>query len=423
LFANIFPPDIGGGATRAFNIAMCLIQQGHNLQIVTSVPHYPSGLPILKALRLSEEKHGSWWILRLPTSGLPHKGFLRRVINYCWYSVFCLVCFTKVRYSDVVFCIGPHPFTDFPAYLFKKVKGAKMLVDISDLWPETVPIGSSLGNTLLQGVGYVLNRIVLRIFSDGLCIYNKRALKFIKSRYDYKKPAVIIENFADTNLFIYNKKAKTDKEILTKLMPTLQKSRFVVLYHGVIGPYQRIENVVKAAKIAQNIPQVLFVIVGDGERKERALKLMKEEGLTNIVFLPTMSRRLVSKIVAESDLGLVPIVSNNPLTIYVSMPIKATEFLASGTPILAPAGSYIGNIVSNAQAGFEVDFRNPSEIYQFIKWAVAHPLLFQKMRKRARQVSVNRFSYKHVCETLDSMIRLVTRCRRKGGDATFSRWQ
>jgi glycosyltransferase involved in cell wall biosynthesis len=105
------------------------------------------------------------------------------------------------------------------------------------------------------------------------------------------------------------------------------------------------------------------------------------------------------------------------------MPIKATEFLASGTPILAPAGSYIGNIVSNAQAGFEVDFLNPSEICQFIKWAVARPLLFQKMRKRARQVSVNRFSSKHVCETLQSMINLVTQCRRKGGDTTFSGWQ
>jgi glycosyltransferase involved in cell wall biosynthesis len=414
---------MGGGATRAFNIAKCLIQQGHNLQIVTSVPHYPSGLPSLKAFCLSEEKHGSWWILRVPTSGLPHKGFLRRVINYCWYSVFCLVCFTKVRYSDVVFCIGPHPSTDFSAYLFKKVKGAKMLVDISDLWPETIPTESSLGNTLLQGVGYLLNRIVLRNFSDGLCIYNERALKFIKSRYDYKKPAVVIPNFADTNLFIYDKKAKTDKKILIKLVPTLQKSTFVVLYHGVIGPYQRIENVVKAAKIAQNTPQVLFVIVGDGERKESALKWMREEGLTNIVFLPTMSRKLISEIVAESDLGLVPIVSNNPLTIYVSMPMKAIEFLASGTPILAPAGSYIGNIVSNAQVGFEVDFRNPSEIYQSIKWALRHPLLFQKMRKRARQVSLNSPSYKHICETLQSIIHLVTRCRHRGGDATFSKWQ
>jgi len=404
IFSDIFPPDMGGGATRAYNIAKCLVQQGHNIQIVTSLPHYPIGLLQLKALRLKEIKHENWHIICLPTLGLPHKGFFNRLINYCWYAFFSLMALTKIHHSNIVFCSGPHPFADFSAYLFKVIKRAKMIIDISDLWPETIPFESLPGYSLVQGIGCTLNKLILGFFCDGVCIFNERALKFVKSRYDYRKPTAIVPNFVDTHTFIYDQMAKTKKETLTNLVSEDVADKFVVLYHGVIGPYQKIENVVKAAGAAREIDKILFIVIGDGEEKERAMDLAKKGGLDNIIFLPKISRKVIAKAVAESDLGLVPIVSNNPLMIKVSVTTKALEFLSCGTPIIAPKDSFIGRIASTAKAGFEVDFSDPSQIYHTIKHALDHPALFRQMRERARRIVSKNFSYDKLCQVLSSMI-------------------
>jgi len=406
LFGGNFPPDMGGGATRALNIVECLSQCGYNLQMVTSVPHYPLGLPKLDAFHISEEKKEGLLIIRLPTSGLLLRGFLGRLINYFWYALFCLISIGKIPYSDVVICLGPHPFTDFSAFLFKKVKGARLIVDISDLWPETISFKSSLGNSLIQGIGYSLNRVILRFFSDGICVVNERVLNFIKYRYNYEKPATVVYNITNTDMFVYDREARKEKKNLKNLVPELTENKFVVLYHGVLGSAQKIENIVKAAKLAQNVHQILFVIIGEGEKKETAKRLAEDEGLSNIVFLPMINRKLICKIIAESDLGLLPIVSN-ALHIYILMTAKAAEFLASGTPILAPAGSYIGELVSSGGAGFEIDFANPDQIYQSVKWLLNDPLLFDQMKERARKIAVERLSQNHSSKALCSFVEAI----------------
>jgi glycosyltransferase involved in cell wall biosynthesis len=304
--------------------------------------------------------------------------------------------------------LGPHPFTDFPAFLFKKVKGARMIVDISDLWPEAISFKSPLGNSLIQGIGYSLNKLILEFFSDGICVVNERVLKFIIHRYNYEKPATVVYNITNTDMFVYDPEAKKEKKTLKGLVPELTKNKFVVLYHGVLGSAQKIENIVKAAKLAQTIHQILFVIVGEGEKKEMAKKLAEDEDLNNIVFLPMINRTLICKIVAESDLGLLPIVSN-PLHIYILMTAKAAEFLASGTPLLAPVGSYIGELVSSAGAGFEIDFADPSQIYQSVKWVLNHPMLFDQMKERARKIAVERFSQNRFSKVLCSFMEAIDR--------------
>lgn len=408
LFCSNFPPDMGGGATRALNIVECLSQCGYDLQMVTSVPHYPLGLPKLDAFYISEEKKEGLRIIRLPTSGLLLRSFLSRLINYCWYALFCLIAIGKIRYSDVVICLGPHPFTDFPAFLFKKVKGAKMIVDISDLWPEAVSFKLPLSNSVIQGIGYSLNKLILKFFSDGIFAVNERVLDFVLYRYNYEKPATVIYNITNTDVFIYDRKAKKEKRILRGLVPELTNNKFVVLYHGVLGAYQTIENLVKAAELAQSVHPILFVIIGEGEKKEMAEKLAEDKDLDNIVFLPIINRKLICRIVAESDLGLLPIVSN-PLHIYILMTVKATEFLASGTPLLAPAGSYIGELVSSAGAGFEIDFADPNQIYQSVKWALNHSTLFNQMREQARRTAVDRFSQKRILKVLCSFVEAIRR--------------
>lgn len=405
IISLLFPPDMGGGATRAMNIARCLVQLGYEVRVITSLPNYPNGAPLLRSLRTHRAHIGEMKITRLPVLGLPHEGFMRRFIIYSWFALLSLLELRRCRGSAKIISIGPHPFTDIPLYLIKIATKSSLVIDISDLWPETWRMNNRVANALFQAVGYSVNKIVLGRLADRVSVYNERALDFIVRRYGLRKKRGVIYNSVDTGVFTYDPETKVRKESLRMILGKDVKNRFVVLYHGVIGPYQKIENIIDAASIEEKeLGKALFVIVGEGEQKEKAIQHARSKGNQNAIFLSRMNRKQMQKIVAESDLGLVPIVSKQDLAIYVSMPLKAAEFLASGTPVLVPKGSFIGKIVTEAQAGLEVDFSNPSMVFEAIRRIINDGERHHSMAKHARQVAVDQFSLGNINEAIRNIM-------------------
>jgi len=43
VIAQYFPPDLGGSATRAYNVAKGLTLNGCNVTVIAAFPHYPHG--------------------------------------------------------------------------------------------------------------------------------------------------------------------------------------------------------------------------------------------------------------------------------------------------------------------------------------------------------------------------------------------
>lgn len=405
IVALLFPPDMGGGASRAMNIARCLIDQGYEVRVITSLPHYPNGLPLLKSFHLRRESIERMKVTRLPILGLPHKGFVNRFIIYSWFAILSALELRAYRGSTKIISIGPRPFTDISSYIVKIATKSSLIVDVSDLWPETWIINNRIANALFQGVGVWLNRIVFEHLSDNVSVLNERGLGFLVKRYSIKKHCVVIYNSVDTSAFTYDKMVKVRKENLKAILGKDVESRFVILYHGVIGPYQRIETIIEAASVEERqLGKALFVIVGEGEQKEKIIRYARLKGNKNVVFLPKIDREQMQGIVAESNLGLVPIVYRQNLIIHIAMPVKATEFLASGTPVLVPKGSFIGKIVTERQAGFEVDFSDPLSIFEAIKKAINDCEKHDMMARHARQVAVDRLSLGRISEAIQRIM-------------------
>ena len=43
VLAQYFPPDMGGGSTRASNVIEGLLGKGCEIKVVAAFPHYPNG--------------------------------------------------------------------------------------------------------------------------------------------------------------------------------------------------------------------------------------------------------------------------------------------------------------------------------------------------------------------------------------------
>ena len=122
--------------------------------------------------------------------------------------------------------------------------------------------------------------------------------------------------------------------------------------------------------------------------------------LNNVCLVSKLSREQIAQVSAEVDLGLVPLVSTDPLLVYVNLPSKAAEFLSSGVPVLAAEGTFIGHLVSKSDAGYTVDFNNIDDLRQIITDIYINKGKLTKKAANARSLALDVFSLKSVKRTL-----------------------
>jgi len=89
VIAQLFPPDMGGGATRAYNVARGLVLNGCEVTVVAAFPHYPSGdIPSEYRWKpLAVEWMGGFRVFRTFIFPLASVGVVRRMLLFVCFVV------------------------------------------------------------------------------------------------------------------------------------------------------------------------------------------------------------------------------------------------------------------------------------------------------------------------------------------------
>lgn len=135
---------------------------------------------------------------------------------------------------------------------------------------------------------------------------------------------------------------------------------FVALHAGNMGAKQGLENVVAAARLADDRGSpVRFVLVGDGNR--RAALGAAAAGVRRITFLPPASPREYAGLLAAADVLLVNEAAG---VAEMSLPSKLTSYFAAGRPVIAAtgAGGATAEVLRSSAAGVRVEPDDPSAL-------------------------------------------------------------
>ncbi|MCW4031428.1 MAG: hypothetical protein NWE80_03595, partial [Candidatus Bathyarchaeota archaeon] len=84
VIAQLYPPDMGGGATRAQNIVKGLLSSGCKVTVVAAFPHYPYG-DIPQKYRWKpflQEKSYNLRVIRTFVPAISSKGTLNRLFLF-----------------------------------------------------------------------------------------------------------------------------------------------------------------------------------------------------------------------------------------------------------------------------------------------------------------------------------------------------
>jgi colanic acid biosynthesis glycosyl transferase WcaI len=122
---------------------------------------------------------------------------------------------------------------------------------------------------------------------------------------------------------------------------------FRVLFAGNLGLVQGLETVIEAARLLSSHRDIQFAFVGTGAAEDGLKRQAGEMLGRSVVFFPHQTLAAVTRMMEESDLGLVSLAPGVYRTAY---PSKTVAYLEAGCPILAavePESELAAFVVAN----------------------------------------------------------------------------
>jgi colanic acid biosynthesis glycosyl transferase WcaI len=374
ILAQYFPPDMGGGATRAYNAAKGLLKAGCSVTVVSAFPHYPTG-NIPSGYRwkpLSIEFDATLKIIRTFVPPLASEGFAKRILLFASFVISSIFALPFARRADVVWAANPNIIAVFPSLIYKLVNRCKIVQNVDDLWPEALYDLGVNSESLLAKFGEFIAKIAYKLSS---------AITPISPAY----AGVLSEKYGVDSSKIFVVPAGVDPEKFNcKSKRVTKDPEFRVLYIGAFSPAYDFDQVIRAARSLTSYTDVNFVIQGSGELVHELKRKVKESELENIeVVDKIVSRNEVAEILADANALLLPL--NGVGSIEMGISSKLYEYQAAGKPILCCSSGQPGTYVLKSKSGFVVKPGDSKALAKSVIELKENPSLARKMGENGRK--------------------------------------
>jgi glycosyltransferase involved in cell wall biosynthesis len=257
------------------------------------------------------------------------------------------------------------------------------------------------------------SKLIIQIFKVNEKLNYKHAEKIIavtkgvkegiKKLYNIPdEKIIVIENGANTDLF-----KPIDQKEARKELKFNQDANYVC-FVGNLAPWQGVEYLIQSTPlILKEMPNIRFLIVGDGQMKEELINLAAKTGVSDkFIFTGAVPYEEVPKYINASDVCVAPFVRARNERIGLS-PLKIYEYLSCGKPVVS---SRIPNLefIELNNAGILVEPENPEELAKAIIKLLKEEKLREEMGRNGREYVVKYHSWesvaKKVAEVCESVV-------------------
>ena len=382
ILSQYYPPEIGAPQTRLSELAGHFITRGHRVTVLTAMPNYPLGYiyegygGLLKKRHYNRLKVFHTFIYPTQKASFP-----ARMTNYVSFA-FSSAVFGSVLLdpSDYLLVESPPLFTGLPGIWLSKMKRARLIFNVSDLWPESaVRLGILRSEGPTYRVSLWLERFCYR-HSWLISGQSKSILTDISQRFP-DRATFHLSNGVDTNRFHPDR--ATDK--FRACFHGERKS--VVLYAGLHGLAQGLEQLLTAAAALTKDKEVQFALVGEGPEKSSLANRARQLNLRNVEFIGPKPASEIPAIVAAADIVVVPLKTYIPGAI----PSKLYEAMASARPVVLIAEGEAADIVREHEAGIVVKPGQIEDLICAIRRLHEQPSLRRKLGENGRRAAQQHF--------------------------------
>jgi len=344
IHSQYYPPEIGAAPNRLSALVEGLTNAGHEVTVLTAMPSYPIGRCYsgYGGWIRRENYHGSA-VVRTFIWPTQSAGMVKRLL--CYFSfVFSSAALGSVLLDepDYILTESPPLFLGISGFLLSRWKRARWIFNVSDLWPESAVC---LG-VLKSGLALRLSESLEAFFYRQAWLVSGQSseiIQNIKKRFS-GVPTFYLPNGVDTQKFHPNCSTPETRSLLKS------GRGCVVLYAGLHGLAQGLEQIIEVADQLKMDTSIRFVLVGDGPVKRSLVRQAEARGLKNMQFLDPMPLDQMPALIAAADIVLVPLKTRIP----GAVPSKLYEAMSAGRALVVIASGEAADIVTRHRAGIVV---------------------------------------------------------------------
>lgn len=379
VIAQYFPPDLGGAAIRAYNVARGLLLNGCNVTVVAAFPHYPYG-ETPKEYRwkpLKVEWLGEIRVIRTFVPPMRSQGFFRRLVLIGVFAITSLFALPWVGKTDAVWASSW-----IPGLIYGRVKRRPVSLNVDDLTLEDiVDLGLIDENSLVVKLAEQVYRS-LYVRGDAIEPISPGYIDTISKKYGVERSKIHVVRVG-VDLAIFEKSVNQHHT----------GKKFVVLYAGVLGLGYDFDQIFRAAKILEGKERdVEFILHGGGECLGYIRKRIGELNLINVKLSDKLfgSRREVVQLLSEADVLILPMKDFGRS--YLGIAAKLYEYQAMEKPIICCGDGQPAEYIRETKSGIVVKPGDHEALVQAIIYLKENPNVAQQMAKMGRKYAESNLS-------------------------------
>jgi glycosyltransferase involved in cell wall biosynthesis len=268
---------------------------------------------------------------------------------------------------------------------------AKLIFNVSDLWPESAEKLDLVTNKQLLSLAYNLEKKCYQKASLVTC-QTEGIEKNIKQRFP-KVTTYWLPNGVDLDYYNPINVQKGD----FRAKNGFSDNQILFFYGGIVGYAQGLDVILYAAQRLVNQDEVQFIIQGAGPEKERLIQLKESLALKNVHFLEPVSKAEMPSVLKNVDAAIIPL---KKLEIFEgAIPSKVFETLAMEIPILlAVDGEARRHFVDNAKAAYFIEPENVEDLINKIQLILADKSKSKEMGVNGRKYAFEYFNRNTIAE-------------------------
>ncbi len=374
------------GGTRHYEMARFLVSRGHTVTIIASPISYLSGKSRDEKRPWMEVQHPEPGITILRTYTYPalHRSFIHRVFSFVSFMVSSFLAGLRVRKVDLVWGTSPPIFQGITAWILARLKRARFLFEVRDLWPAFAVAVGVLKNPFLIRISLMLERFLYQR-ADRLVVNSPGYIQHVLEHG--AKKVDLIPNGADPDMFSLDVSGEgfRDQWQLGQC--------FVAMYAGAHGISNDLGVILQAANILRGQEGIRFALVGDGKEKAALQKQAQALGLTNVVFVPSVPKNEMAGVMAAADACIAIL---KPLELYkTTYPNKVFDYMAAGKPVLLVIDGVIREVVESCKAGIAVPPGDAQKLADAVMKLAHDPALGREMGRAGRKAIEETYNRSH----------------------------
>lgn len=387
ILTQYYPPEIGAPQNRLHELVVRLKSNGVDVEVLTAMPNYPK-MEIFEAYKngkIKEEFIDGIKVYRSRIYVSHSKSIVARLLNYFSFVYTSYIRGRKLGSYDFLMVESPPLFLGYSAMRLSKKLKAKLIFNVSDLWPESAEKLGIVTNQRLLKVAYNLER---KCYEKSYLITGQTngIVQDILTRFPAKK-VFWLPNGVD--LSYYNPEVISPVGFRKKY--NFAQDQILFFYGGILGHAQGLEIILHAAKQLESYQEAQFILQGSGPEKERLESLKQELGVRNVHFLPPVPKAEMPGILKEIDVALVPL---KKLDLFQgAIPSKIFEALSMEVPLLLGVdGEARQHFIEKADAGLFFEPENEADLVEKVNYLLENRDEIKRLGANGRKYVMEHFN-------------------------------